>query len=106
MKRWGLPLRLIPRRIFYVWRATASATLRSNWPLAVEPEIVTFVYADPGHQTHTELHAWGAAHGPLWDALRKKGRQVAWSELPLKMPSWTGRIECLKMGGGSVRDKP
>ena len=42
----------------------------------MEPEIVTFVYADPGHQTHTELHAWGAAHGPLWDALRKKGRQV------------------------------
>ena len=45
-------------------------------PIAVEHEIVTFAYADPGHQTHTELHAWGAAHGPLWDALRKKGRQV------------------------------
>ena len=27
-------------------------------------------------QTDTELHSWGAAHGPLWDALRKKGRQV------------------------------
>ena len=23
-----------------------------------------------------EVHSWGAAHGPLWDALRKKGRQV------------------------------
>ena len=45
-------------------------------PLAVDPEIVTFVYIDPGHQTDRELYSWGAAHGPLWDALRKKGRQV------------------------------
>ena len=45
-------------------------------PLAVDPEIITFVYIDPGHQTDRELHSWGAAHGPLWDALRKKGRQV------------------------------
>ena len=73
----GLPLHLIPRRIYYgvVWQP-ASATLRSNCPLPWNLKSVTFVYADPGHQTHTELHAWGAAHGPLWDALRKKGRQV------------------------------
>ena len=45
-------------------------------PLAVEPETVSFAYIDPGHQTDHELHSWGAAHGPLWDALRKKGRQV------------------------------
>ena len=59
-----------------MWRATAKRYFALKLPLAVEPEIITFVYADPGHQTHTELHAWGAAHGPLWDALRKKGRQV------------------------------
>ena len=29
-----------------------------------------------GHQTDRELYSWGAAHGPLWDALRKKGKQV------------------------------
>ena len=29
-----------------------------------------------GHQTDRELYSWGAAHGPLWGALRKKGRQV------------------------------
>ena len=23
-----------------------------------------------------ELHSWGAAHGPLWDAIRAKGRRV------------------------------
>ena len=45
-------------------------------PLASDPEIVTFAYVNPGHATDTELYSWGAAHGPLWDALRKKGRQV------------------------------
>ena len=72
----GLPLRLIPRRIYYGVVGTQKRYFALKLPLAVHPEIITFVYVDPGHQTHTELHAWGAAHGPLWDALRKKGRQV------------------------------
>ena len=28
----------------------------------------------------------------------RRGGGFAWSELPLNMPSWTGRIECLKNG--------
>ena len=75
-EKLGLPLRLIPRRIYYGVAGNRKRYFALKLPIAVEPEIVTFVYADPGHQTHTELHAWGAAHGPLWDALRKKGRQV------------------------------
>ena len=72
----GLPLRLIPRRIYYGVAGNRKRYFALKLPIAVEHDIVTFVYADPGHQTHTELHAWGAAHGPLWDALRKKGRRV------------------------------
>ena len=72
----GLPLHLIPRRIYYGVVGNRKRYFALKLPIAVEHEIVTFAYADPGHQTHTELHAWGAAHGPLWDALRKKGRQV------------------------------
>ena len=45
-------------------------------PLAGDAGTVTFAYVDPGHRTDRELHSWGAAHGRLWDALRKKGRQV------------------------------
>ena len=45
-------------------------------PIAADAKTATFAYVDPGHQTDTELYLWGAAHGPLWDALRKKGRQV------------------------------
>ena len=72
----GLPLRLIPRRIYYGVAGNQKRYFALKLPLAVDPEIVTFAYVNPGHQTDTELHSWGAAHGPLWDALRKKGRQV------------------------------
>ena len=72
----GLPLRLIPRRVYYGVAGNQKRYFALKLPLAVEPEIVTFVYIDPGHQTDRELYSWGAAHGPLWEALRKKGRQV------------------------------
>ena len=72
----GLPRRLIPRRIYYGVAGNQKRYFALKLPLAVDPETVTFAYVDPGHQTDTELHSWGAAHGPLWDALRKKGRQV------------------------------
>ena len=72
----GLPLRLIPRRIYYGVAGNQKRYFALKLPLAVDSETVTFVYVDPGHQTDRELYSWGAAHGPLWDALRKKGRQV------------------------------
>ena len=72
----GLPLRLIPRRIYCGVVGTQKRYFALKLPLAVDPKIVTFTYVDPGHQTDRELYSWGAAHGPLWDALRKKGRQV------------------------------
>ena len=72
----GLPLRLIPRRIYYGVVGSQKRYFALKLPLAVDPRTVTFVYIDPGHQTDSELYSWGAAHGPLWDALRKKGRQV------------------------------
>ena len=72
----GLPRRLIPRRVYYGVAGNQKRYFALKLPLAVDPETVTFAYVNPGHQTDTELHSWGAAHGPLWDALRKKGRQV------------------------------
>ena len=75
-EKLGLSLRLIPRRIYYGVAGNQKRYFALKLPLAVDPETVTFAYVNPGHQTDTELHSWGAAHGPLWDALRKKGRQV------------------------------
>ena len=76
MEKIGLSKRLIPRRIYYGVVGNQKRYFALKLPLAVDPEIVTFAYIDPGHQTDRELYSWGAAHGPLWDALRKKGRQV------------------------------
>ena len=75
-EKLGLPLRLIPRRIYYGVVGNQKRYFALKLPLAVDPETVTFAYVDPGHQTDSELYSWGAAHGPLWDALRKKGKQV------------------------------
>ena len=75
-EKLGLPLGLIPRRIYYGAVDNQKRYFALKLPLAVDPEIVTFVYIDPGHQTDRELYSWGAAHGPLWDALRSKGRKV------------------------------
>ena len=75
-EKLGLPRRLIPRRIYYGIVGNQKRYFALKLPLAVDPETVTFAYVDPGHSTDTELRSWGAAHGPLWDALRKKGRQV------------------------------
>ncbi len=75
-EKLGLPLRLIPRRIYYGFAGNQKRYFALKLPLASDPETITFVYIDPGHQTDRELYSWGAAHGPLWDALRKKGRQV------------------------------
>ena len=75
-EKLGLSRRLIPRRIYYGAVGAQKRYFALKLPIAADPETVTFAYVDPGHQTDRELHSWGAAHGPLWDALRKKGRQV------------------------------
>ncbi len=75
-EKLGLPRRLIPRRIYYGVVGNQKRYFALKLPLAADAETVTFAYVDPGHSTDTELYSWGAAHGPLWDALRTKGQQV------------------------------
>ena len=54
----GLPLRLIPRRIYCGMVGNQKRYFALKLPLAVDPKIVTFAYVDPGHQTDTELYSW------------------------------------------------
>ena len=75
MRRLAAPVDSAPG-FYYGVAGNQKRYFALKLPLAVDPETVTFAYVNPGHQTDTELHSWGAAHGPLWDALRKKGRQV------------------------------
>ena len=62
----GLPLRLIPRRIYCGVVGNQKRYFALKLPLAVEPEIVTFAYVDPGHQTDRELYSVGSR---AWAAL-------------------------------------
>ena len=72
----GLPSRLIPRRIYYGAVGAQKRYFALKLPVAGGADTVTFAYVDPGHATAVELHSWGAAHGPLWDAIRAQGRRV------------------------------
>ena len=72
----GVHSNLIPRRIYYGAVRAQKRYFALKLPVAGGARTVTFAYVDPGHATAVELHSWGAAHGPLWDAIRAKGRRV------------------------------
>ena len=72
----GLPSRLIPRRIYYGAVRAQKRYFALKLPVAGGNKTVTFAYVDPGRESTGELNTWGAAHGPLWDAIRAKGRRV------------------------------
>ena len=72
----GVHSNLIPRRIYYGAIRAQKRYFALKLPVAGGDKTVTFAYVDPGHATAVELHSWGAAHGPLWDAIRAKGRRV------------------------------
>ena len=72
----GVHSNLIPRRIYYGAVRAQKRYFALKLPVAGGARTVTFAYVDPGHATAVELHSWGAAHGPLWDAIRAQGRRV------------------------------
>ena len=68
-----------------VWRATAALPLKL--PLAVEPEIVTFVRRSGPPDAYRTPRV--PRMGRFGMRFARRGGRFAWSELPLKMPSWT-----------------
>ena len=72
----GVHSNLMPRRIYYGAVGTHKRYFALKLPVAGNDETVTFAYVDPGRESTGELNTWGGAHGPLWDAIRAKGRRV------------------------------
>ena len=72
----GVHSNLIPRRIYYGAVRAQKRYFALKLPVAGGDKTVTFAYVDPGRESTVELNSWGAAHGPLWDAIRAKGRRV------------------------------
>ena len=75
----GVPADAMPRKD-YRNPVTGATTTRffSPWklPVAGSPERATFVYADPGRDTDSELASWAAEHTRLWSRLRDAGVHV------------------------------
>ena len=65
-EKLGLPLRLIPRRIYCGVVGNQKRYFALKLPLAVDPEIVTFAYVDSGHQTDQRVVLVGSR---TWAAL-------------------------------------
>ncbi len=105
-EKLGLPLHLIPRRIYYGVVGNQKRYFALKLPLAVDPETVTFAYVDPGHQTDRELYSWGAAHGPLWEALRKKGKQVRVLGIAIENPVLDRTARVLEAWAAADPGKP
>ena len=72
----GVRSNLIPRRIYYGAVRAQKRYFALKLPVAGGARTVTFAYVDPGRESTGELNSWGAAHGPLWDAIRAKERRV------------------------------
>ena len=72
----GVHSSLIPRRIYYGAVRAQRRYFALKLPVAGGAQTATFAYVDPGRESTGELNSWGAAHGPLWDAIRAKGRRV------------------------------
>ena len=73
----GVERRALPSKIY---RGRQAETVRffAPWklPVAGAPDRATFVYADPGRDSDSELARWAGAHASLWSALRTRGVHV------------------------------
>ena len=73
----GIERRALPSRTY---RGRQAETVRffAPWklPVAGAPDRATFVYADPGRESDSELDRWAREHAPLWTALRDRGVHV------------------------------
>ncbi len=97
----GIDPELLPKRIYYGRANGRVRYFHIKMPVAVKRDRAVFTYIDPGMDTPTELHSWGAAHQPLWQILRESGRRVevvavAWEQHLLDraervLTSWRGR---------------
>ena len=72
----GIDRSRIPHRIYQGAVGKQTRYFALKLPIAVDTKTATFSYVDPGKDSDTERHSWGAAHGWLWRALREKGRAV------------------------------
>ena len=73
----GVHSNLIPRRIYYGAVRAQKRYFALKLPVAGGARYRHLCLCRSGPGEHrANCSSWGAAHGPLWDALRAKGRRV------------------------------
>ena len=99
----GVHSNLIPRRIYYGAVRAQKRYFALKLPVAGGDKTVTFAYVDPGRESTGELNSWGAAHGPLWDAIRAKGRRVEVIAIGAELDDgFAGGSSATALGGGGA----
>lgn len=72
----GIPRNQHPSRIYGGAAKRTRRYFPLRLPIAADLRSATFVYADPGRETDTELRSWAAGHRHLWAWLRVFGTKV------------------------------
>ncbi len=72
----GIRRHHLPSRIYGGAAKRARRYFALRLPIAADHRSATFVYADPGRYTDTELRSWAAGHRHLWARLRALRTEV------------------------------
>ena len=72
----GIKPATLPQRVYSGAVGKARRYFYLKLPLAADDREALFVYADPGLETTSQLHHWGAMHDALWTQLRALGIAV------------------------------
>ena len=67
----GIAPRILPQRIYCGAVGKSRRYFALKLPIALDRHRATFVYADPGRNTDTELCSWADAHAKLWTSLQE-----------------------------------
>ncbi|MXZ39848.1 MAG: hypothetical protein F4Z19_16690 [Holophagales bacterium] len=98
-KARGIRRHHLPSRIYGGAAKRVRRYFALRLPIAADHRSATFVYADPGRETDTELRSWAVSHRHLWVRLRALGTEVHVAvvartlvkqhELSRRVASWT-----------------
>ena len=72
----GIERATLPQRLYSGAVTKTRRYFYLKLPLAADDREALFVYADPGLETTSQLHHWGAMHDALWTQLRALGIAV------------------------------
>ena len=72
----GIDRGVLPYRTYGEGATAHKRFVALKCPVAVDENMATFTYVDPGLTTDSELRAWGVAHAPVWAVLRARSFAV------------------------------